>query len=221
MGIEDVSPMEFMRSLDHYQEIYECYSQYRRKSLTGIKQTAEHIRKRVEKNRGQKRTEETRKKMGAWQKGKPKPKEARENMKKAQREYADTESEEHKSARIEKAKRTRENWTEEKRDEIRNRTRQSMLGRTVSEHERMKKSEALTGKPKSETHKLNVARARSAFRYYIGSMCFESLKEVVNYLIETTGIEMSIHKWQRVANGEKIIEGIEITRELKEGKGKL
>lgn len=211
----DGSPFEFIETLDKYQELYETYSIHQGDHLRGKKQSSEHISKRVHKNTGQKRSLETRKKMSEWQKGKPKPASARENMRIAQLNYAKSETYEHRRARIEKTNRTKSNWSAEYRADLSDRLSKALKGRPIGENERLNKSLAMSGKPKSEAHKLNLARARSKYRYIIEDNTFESSREAKDYLRNLLGIDMTDYKWGIILNCEGEIGNIKIIKEKK------
>ena len=78
-----------VENFDHYQLLYESAMKYvaerTRKALTGKKQSEKQILDRVSKNIGQKRSEETRRKMSSWQKGVPKKPESIEKLKMTQK----------------------------------------------------------------------------------------------------------------------------------------
>ena len=162
---EDGTPVEFFQSLDKYQEVYEVYAKHQGDHLRGKHQSAEHIRSRVVKNTGQKRSAETRKKMSAWQKGRPKSESAKMNMRIAQKRYAEMETEEHKRVRTEKCKQTKSMWTEEFRAEYSKKLSAALKGRIASASECAAKSKAMTGVAKSEKHKIALSRARSKYIY--------------------------------------------------------
>lgn len=213
--IGDILAKDFINSLDHIQELYQEHAKHHGDHLRGKKQTSEHIAMRVAKNTGKKRSLETKSKMSAWQKDKPKSMEARENMRQAQLLYAQHETDEHKRNRVNKANETKANWSDEFRAELSAKLSQSLKGRVVSEKERRSKSLALTGKPKSEEHCLNVARARSKYRYFVNNLTFESTKEIIQYLTSQTKYDFPVHKWQEIINVRGEIDGFIITKELK------
>ena len=210
------SPIEFIETLDKYQELYEIFSTHQGDHLRGKKQSPEHIAQRVHKNTGQKRSLETRKKMSEWQKGKPKPASACENMRIAQLNYAKTETYEHKRARIEKSNETKSKWSDEYKADLRDRLSKALKGRPIGENERLNKSLAMLGKPKSESHKVNLARAKSKYRYIIEDFTFESGREAIDYLRRLLGVDMTDYKWGRVLNCDGEINNIKIIKEKKE-----
>lgn len=211
----DIAPLDFFKSLDKYQELYEIHAKHQGDHLRGKKQSPEHIAQRVHKNTGKKRTLESRKKMSVWQKGKPKSEAARENMRKARLAYAMIETEEHKKARVAKANETKANRSPEYKKELSIKLSNSLKGRPLGEQECLNKSLAMSGKPKSESHKISLSRSRSKYRYYIDGNIFESYKEAKSYLIDKTGLEFSHYKWTMILNCDGIINDILITKELK------
>lgn len=209
------SPIEFFKGLDKYQELYEKYSVYQGDRLRGKKQTSEHIAQRIHKNTGQKRSSETKKKMGDWQRGKPKSEKARSNMKKAQIEYAKRETEEHKRNRVLKANQTKANWSDEYKANLSKRLSDAMRGRVASEQERLNKSIAMKGKSKSLEHRINLSRAKCKYRYIIHNNTFESTMEAKQYLQALTGVELTKTKWDTILNRDCEIQGIVIQKEKK------
>ena len=209
------SPIEFIENLDKYQELYEMYSVHQGDHLRGKKQSTDHIAQRVHKNTGQKRSLETRKKMSEWQKGKSKPAEAVEKMRISQLKYFQQETQEHKDARIEKAKQTRANWTDEYRAELSERLSKALKGRTVGENERLNKSLALSGKPKTLSHRVSLSRSKSKYRYIIQDTVFESTMEAREYLQSHTDKQLDNYSWNRLLNYADEVNGITIRRELK------
>lgn len=209
------SPKEFICNLDGYEELYEMYAKHQGDHLRGKSQSSEHIAKRVHKNTGQKRTEETRKKMGEWQRGKPKSESARENMRKAQKKYMESESVEHRYSRIAKGVATRANWSEERKAEYSRHLSEGIKGRNVPEHERINKSIAMSGKPKSLDHRISLSRAKSKYRYSIHNQIFESTMEARLYLQSIIDEDLPNHKWNTILNRQGEIGDVVINREKK------
>ena len=127
---------EVLNSLPYYQELYE-----------------EGCKVRAIKNTGKTRTKETKQKMSDWQKGKPKSEEAKKNMSKAQKGR-------HRSS--EEILHWKESWmkkTPEEKKIISEKIRNKTKGRVASNEERLHKSLALKGKPKSEEHKKHLSES--------------------------------------------------------------
>lgn len=195
----------FIGSLDKYQELYEENMQLMadnaRKRFAGITQSSDHIRKRVEKNTGQKRTEETKRKISESQKGKKASDQARENMRIAQQKYAMNETKEHRTIRVVKFKETMSNKSDDWWAEYRTRLSNGITGRPLGENECLNKSIAMKGKPKSEQHKIELARSKSKYVYYYNDILFQSEKEMLEYLKEQ-GVEITSHRLRSLADGK-------------------
>lgn len=181
---------DFIYACDDYQTIYEEFIREQAKvcseRFSGTKQSFEVIQNRVNKNKGKKRSDETKAKMSAWQKGKPKSEKAKQNMKTAQRKYFDNETEEHKASRISKYKKTCSQRTAEQKALIGLKHSIATKGRVVSEQERKNRSIALTGKQKTPEHIINNARSHSKYIYVINDIEFLSRKEAVDFILSTT-----------------------------------
>lgn len=212
--IED-NVIEFFTSLDKYQQLYETHARYQGSHLKGKSQTPEHVAKRVHKNTGQKRSLETRQKMSAWQKGVPKSEQARKNMSEAQKRYMQTESEEHRRARIAKANETKYNKSDEEKRKISEKISKAMKGKVVSEETKLKRSVALKGVKKDDSHKLNLAQSKSKYRYTVDNIIFESTKEVIDYLKTKFEYELPYWAWRRIINEQSNQYGIKVKREEK------
>ena len=212
------APLELFKSLDRYQELYELHAKNQGKHLIGKKQSAEHIAKRVHKNTGKKRSNETRQKMSAWQKGVPKSPESIAKMKESQKIYFQNESVEHRRARVAKAMETKQKKSIEEKQAISAKISKAMKGRVLSEETKLKHSLALKGVEKTEEHKLQVARAKSIYRYYVDDRIFESTKEVINYLENKFNYNLPYETWRRIINEQTNKYDIKVRRELKERK---
>jgi hypothetical protein len=140
---------------------------------------------------GCKFSEESRKRMGDWQRGKKKPKEACENMSRAQYEYAKKETPEHKKARVEKFKETMQNKPKEWKEEYGKRLSKSLKGKTRTPEQRKRISEGNKGKAKSENHKIQLARSKSQNVYMYSDKIFLSKKELATYLKETENLKLT------------------------------
>lgn len=189
MGNDFISYIDHI-SIDCLDEIQTLYEEYVKEQsvvcgnrFRGKKQSESVIENRVRKNTGKKRSEETKKKMSAWQKGKPKSKQAIENMKIAQRKYYENAPKEEILKRVEAYKKTCANRTDEEKKNLSDKLSLAIKGRVVSDEERKHHSESLKGKPKSYSHAINIARKRSYFVYIIDDKEFLSWKEAKDYII--------------------------------------
>lgn len=125
---------DILMSLSYYQKLYE-----------------EGCKIRGRKNTGKKRTEEIRQKMSEWQKGKPKSEEAKRNMSEAQK---------NRPKSIEDIMRLKEimaKKSSEERKEIAKKIIKKIKGRIMPDEEKIRRSMALKGKPKSDEHKKHLS----------------------------------------------------------------
>lgn len=177
---------DFIDSLNMYQKLYEenmnLLGEKARKRFSGIKQTDEHIQKRVAKNTGQKRSDETKRKISKALKGRVFTEESRKKMSIAQKKNHAVETKEHKELRMQHWKETMENKSDEWKKQHSKNMSAAITGRPIGVHERENKSKALSGKPKSEQHKLELARIASKYVYYYNDILFQSEKEMLSYL---------------------------------------
>jgi hypothetical protein len=203
---QDNIDIDFINSLDKYQQLYEenmkITGEATRRRMTGVKQPPELIAKRVAKNTGQKRTEETKRKISESQKGRTFSEESKRKMSEAQKRNAAKLTEQEKAVRVQHYKETMASKSEEWWNEYRQKLSKSISGRIVSEHERINKSKALTGKPKTEEHKIAVARRASKYIYYYNNICFQSNKEIIDYLNQI-GIPINYGELKRLLHGTK------------------
>ena len=191
-SIDDIELINKDKLQSMYQECLVEISKACGNRFKGKHQSKEHIAKRVLKNTGQTRSEETKNKMSAWQKGKPKSEKARENMSKAQKEYAKRETLEHKEQRIRKTRETLMNRTEEEKRITSEKLSKKLRGRVQSKEEREKHSKALKGKPKSAEHRNNLSKARSKYIYTYKGIDFYGVKKLIEFFKEQN-IQISRH----------------------------
>lgn len=196
---------DFINSLDKYQELYEenmkLLGEKARDRFTGIKQTEEHIQKRVLKNTGQKRSEETKRRISESQKGRTFTDESRRKMSIAHKKYAASETNEHKALRMQRWKETMENKSDEWKKQHSEKLSKAITGRRIGVHERENKSKAMTGKAKSEQHKIALARASSKYIYYYNDALFQSEKEMLSYL-KDNGIDINSYRLKNWINDQ-------------------
>lgn len=176
----------FIDSLDKYQDLYEenmkIAGERTRQRQLGVKQPKEVVRKRVAKNTGQKRTIEQRKRMSAAQKGRTFSDESKRKMSIAQQQMAATLTQEEKDLRVAHWKETMSKKSDEWKEQYRKKLSKAITGRPLGKHEIENRSKALKGKPKTEQHKISVARSASKYIYHYDNMTFYSNKEILAYL---------------------------------------
>ena len=172
--------------------------------------------KQVHKNTGKKRSIKTRQKMSAWQKGVPKSSAVVKKMQESQKIFMQNESDEHRKARVAKAIETKQKKSVEEKQAISAKISKAMKGRVLSEETKLKHSLALKGVEKSEEHKVQLARAKSIYRYYIDDKIFESTKEAIDYLENMFSYNLPYETWRRIINEQTNKYNIKVRRELKE-----
>lgn len=156
----DKSFYEFISSLENYQYLYEVYAKSQGDHLRGKSQSPEHISKRVIKNTGKKRSDQTRLKMSAWRKGVPKSEEHKQHLRESIVNYFKSETPEQKEARFAKRRETLKNKSPEWHIEYRHKISSGNLGKIISEDTRRKTSIALSGLKKSDEHKKHLSDSK-------------------------------------------------------------